>query len=62
MSADPLRQRISMAENGGGHAIQCDLALSCIRPEIVFVEPQTDGRVEQLEGQHGVKRRCEVLL
>ena len=31
-------------------------------PEIVFIEPQTDGLVENMEGNYSVDRRCEVLL
>ena len=47
---------------GDAHAWCAFVVAGAEGPEIVFVEPQTDGRVERLDGEYSVKRRCEVLL
>ena len=47
---------------GDAHAWVCFVVAGADGPEIVFVEPQTDARVERLEGSYSVKRRCEVYL
>ena len=31
-------------------------------PEVIFIEPQTDGEVKQLAGQYSIERRCDIYL
>ena len=47
---------------GDGHAWVFFVIAGEGGPEIEFVEPQTDARIEWLEGAYSIERRCEVML
>ena len=47
---------------GDVHAFNAFVLAGEHGPEIAFVEPQTDGLVQDLTGEYSVDRRCEVLL
>ena len=47
---------------GDGHAFNFFVVAGGDEPEILMVEPQTDAKVDTLEGNYSVEHRCEVLL
>ena len=47
---------------GDVHAWNAFVVVGENGPEIVFIEPQTDGLVTELTGQYAVDNRCEALL